>query len=55
MSDSTLMKMLQVGIIVADADAASKKFCEMFKIAESAIALMDMRDNGEDGVTDIWT
>lgn len=43
----SMNKMLQVGIIVADAEAASKKLCELFQIEESAIGMMDMRDNGK--------
>ena len=47
MSSSKMMKMLQVGMIVADAETAAKKFCELFQIDESAIGLVDMRDNGK--------
>lgn len=43
---SLLQKVLQVGLIVADAEAAAKKFCEMFQIDENAIDLVDMRDIG---------
>ena len=47
MAECNMMKMLQVGVIVADAEAAARKLCEMFKIDESAIGRMDMRDNGK--------
>lgn len=47
METGTMQKMLQVGVIVADAEAAVKKLCELFQIEDNAISLMDMRENGK--------
>lgn len=46
MCDCAMKKMLQIGVIVADAETAAKKLCELFQIDETAIGVMDMRDNG---------
>ena len=46
MGECTMKKVLQVGTIVADAGAAAKKLCELFKIDEKEIVLNDMRDLG---------
>ena len=46
MGKCTLEKVLQVGLIVDDADAATQNFCQMFRIDESAIQRVDMREIG---------
>ena len=46
MGECILKKLLQVGLIVEDADAAVQKFCQMFRIDENAIQRVDMRDVG---------
>ena len=43
---SLMNKMLQVGMIVENADDAAKKFCEMFHIDTSGIQRVDMRETG---------
>ncbi len=40
MANCKMIKMLQVGVIVADAEAAAKKLCEMFQIDENHLRII---------------
>ena len=41
MTETTLKRLLQIGIVVPDAPQAAKNFCTLFALAESAVEIID--------------
>ena len=41
MTETTLKRLLQIGIVVPDAPQAAKSFCTLFALAESTVEIID--------------
>jgi len=50
MTDTTIKRMFQIGIVVSDAIAAAENFCELFQVDKDIIMIIDTRDNSGDTV-----